>query len=124
MRFSVFSWEHQGYDIFEGPGDANGQRPTPRRQGEGVRGKGAQIESLLPVLPKDAKFVGRAKNPKGRIAIHYSSPAVGLDGFGELGQYKDPRQSPLVSRPWATLGIGILGIMAVYRVLVAIARRF
>jgi hypothetical protein len=118
MLYSVWDWNEQKYHVFEANGERPGQRPMPRRNGPGARGAGQQLESLLSVLPRDAVRVGTSENAKGRVAIHFSSPAVGL------GAYTDPRESPLVKSPWLTLGAGFLGIISVYKLLMAVARRF
>lgn len=116
MLYSVYNWTTQVYDVFESrQGEANGQRPKPRRIGPGPSGPGQQVESLLPVLPRDAVKIGTSPRPRGRIAIHHSSSAVGL-GWS-------PEESPLVAKPWMTLGIGAVGLWVGFRVLHHIARR-
>lgn len=124
MLYSVFNWGggpdgRGGYDVFESrSGEANGQRPKPRRQGPGPKSPGQQLESLLPVLPRDAVKIRSSAKPVGRIAIHYSSPAVGL-GFAEY----DPSQSPLVTSPWKTLVIGGIGVLLGFSLLKSIAKK-
>jgi len=116
MLYSVFNWTRQDYDIFESQsGEANGQRPKPRRAGPGPQGTGQQLETLVPVLPTDAVRIRTSAIPAGRIAVHYSSPAAGL-GWA-------PDESPLVKSPWLVLGVGAVGIMLGYRLLHHIARR-
>jgi len=117
VLYSVYNWNTQAYDIFESQsGAANGQRPAPRRTGPGQRGPGQQLESLLTILPLDAVRVRTSRKPAGRIAIHHTSPAVGL------GEWT-PEESWLVKQPWLTLGIGALGLIVGYRLLHHIARR-
>lgn len=117
MLYSVFNWSTQAYDVFESrSGEANGQRPKPRRVGPGPRGSGQQLESLLPILPLDAIRLRTSRKPAGRIAIHHTSPAVGLGDWA-------PEESWLVKRPWLALGVGALGLMVGYRLLHRIAGR-
>jgi len=117
MLYSVYNWTKQAYDVFESRnGEANGQRPKPRRVGPGPHGPGQQLESLLPVLPHDAVLVRTSAKPAGRIAIHHTSPAVGLGAW-------TAEESWLVKRPWLLLGLGALGLVVGYRLLNSIARR-
>jgi len=116
MLYSVYNWNKKAYDVFESrSGEANGQRPKPRRTGPGPQGPGQQLESLLPILPLDAILLRTARKPAGRIAIHHTSPAVGL-GWS-------PEESWLVRKPWLMLGIGALGLLVGYRLLHHIARK-
>lgn len=116
MLYSVYNWSKKAYDVFESrSGEANGQRPKPRRVGPGPRGPGQQLESLLPILPLDALLLRTAPKPAGRIAIHHTSPAIGLGWTAE--------ESWLVKQPWLTLGIGALGLVLGYRLLHRIARK-
>lgn len=117
MQFSVWNWEKKAYDVFEGPGEKLGQRPQPRRRGLGPNSDGQYLESLLPVLPATAKLVETRTTPVGRIAIHHTSSAVSLDA------YTDPKESPLVSRPWLTMGVLFGSVYAAYRLLVYVAKR-
>lgn len=82
-----------------------------------MNAQGAQVESLLSVLPQGARRAGTSKDAIGRIAVHYSSPAA------SLGQYSDPTKSPLVKNPALTLGLGALALIAVYRTLMNLAKR-
>lgn len=118
MLYSVWSWNDQLYHIYKGPGDQPGQRPTPRQVVNDPKGRGRQLEALLPVVPANSAQIGQSERPRGRVAIHHSSPATGL------GAYDDPQKSPLVHSPWTTLGIGALGVLISYRLLVMIAKRF
>lgn len=118
MIYSVFNWNAREYDLFEGPGEQLGQRPASRVNGGGPDSPGVQLEAAMPVLPSSARRVGRSVEPKGRVALHHSSPAVGL------GAYDTPQQSPLVHSPWLTLGVIVGGAIAAYRLLFYVARRF
>lgn len=116
MLYSVFNWTTQQYDVFESRnGEANGQRPIARRVGPGPAGPGQQLESLLPIMPADAIKVSSSPLPRGRIAIHPTSSAVGLGWTAE--------ESPLVKQPWVALGVGAVGIWVGFRVLHWIARQ-
>jgi hypothetical protein len=116
MQYSIFNWSAQNYDIYESQnGEAFGQRPKPRRVGGGPNSNGQQLESLLPVLPNDAVLIGKSPVAVGRIAIHHTSPAVGL-GWS-------PEESLLVTSPWKLLGFGALGIYVAYKLLIATAKR-
>jgi hypothetical protein len=117
MLYSVYNWNKRAYDVFESrSGEANGQRPRPRRVGPGPRGPGQQLESLLPILPLDAIRLRTARKPAGRIAIHHTSPAVGLGAWSA-------EESWLVKKPWLMLGVGAVGLVLGYRLLHHIARR-
>lgn len=114
MLYSAWNWNSQEYDLFESPkGEKPGQRPEPRRRLNGPGGRGVQLETLLPTIPRDAKQVGTSPFPRGRIALHWSSPVA---GFGE-------DDSPFVTHPWVTLGIIIGGVWLGHRVLLAIGRK-
>ena len=113
--YSIFNWATQNYDLFDSPtGEANGQRPAPRVKLADAKGKGHQLESLLPVLPRDAVQVGVADKPVGRIAIHYTSSAVGLGAY----------ESTFTKNPWLVLGLIFGGTWVAYKALHSIARSF
>lgn len=117
MVYSVFSWDDGQYHFFEVQGEQLGQRPQPRQRFNDPNGTGKYLEAVLPVLPPGARRVGHGAIAKGRIAIHPTSPAAGL------GQYSDPSESPLVSKPWTTLAIGAGAVLLSYKLLLYIARR-
>ena len=117
MIYSVWDWNEQQYHLYKANGEKPGQRPIPYKTGNGIKSTGVQPEAILTVLPHAAKRVGSSKKAKGKIAVHYNSPAAAL------GQYTDPRKSPLVKDPALTLGLGALAIIAVYRTLVILAKR-
>ena len=115
MRYSVWDWNEQRYHVFDSPtGEANGQRPAPKARLNDAKGKGHQLEELLPVLPRDAVQVGVADKPVGRIAIHYTSSAVGLGAY----------ESTFTKNPWLVLGLIFGGTWVAYKVLHQIARSF
>lgn len=115
MLYSIWNWNNQEYSIFESPnGEKPGQRPEPRRKMGGPSSRGVQLETLLPVIPRNAKPIGSSPNPRGRIALHWTSSAVGLGGDYE---------SPFVTHPWVTLGTIIGGVWLGHRALLAIARK-
>ena len=117
MRYSVWDWNERRYHVFDSPtGEANGQRPVPRATLNDAKGRGHQLESLLPVLPRDAVQTGTSDKPVGRIAIHYTSSAVGLG----LGAY----ESTFTKNPWLVLGVIFGGTWLAYRALHSIARSF
>lgn len=114
MIYSVWDWNKQRYDIFESPqGEHNGQRPVPRVKVNAPGGRGRQLEALLPILPKDAVSRGHSEYPKGRIAIHWSSSAVGLSAY----------DSPFAKHPWVVLGLILGGVWLGHKALLSIARR-
>lgn len=116
MRYSVWNWNSQQYDIYESPnGEMPGQRPAPRRKVNDPRGRGYQLESLLPILPAGARLTGHSDLATGRVAIHHSSPAVGL-GLGA--------DTFFTTNPWTTVGLLIGGTWLGYRLLIAIAKSF
>lgn len=115
MLYSVWDWNAKRYDVYDSPsGEKNGQRPEPRRKVNAPGGRGRQLEALLPVLPKDAVLTGHSEMPKGRIAIHWSSSAVGLGAD----------ESPFVSHPWLVMGLIVGGVWLGHKMLLAVARRF
>jgi len=114
MRFSIWNWNKKSYDLFDSPnGEQPGQRPAPRSKVNDPRGKGRQLESLLPVLPKNAVLVGSSPKPQGRIAIHFTSSAVGLGAYDSL----------FVRSPWAVLAGIAAAVWAANKLLVAAAKR-
>lgn len=113
MLYSVWNWNAKQYDLFESEnGEHPGQRPEPRRKVNSPNGRGRQLESLLPVVPKDARPVGTSPTPKGRVALHWTSSAVGLG------------ESVFVTSPWLSMGLIVGGVWLGGRLLMAIARRF
>jgi hypothetical protein len=122
MRYSIWGWNTQRYSLFDSPnGEANGQRPLPRRKVGEPQGKGHQLESLLPVLPRDAVPVGTSEKPQGRIAIHWSSPAVGL-GLGAVPIQTTPDRF-FVNHPWVALGLVFGGVWLGKKMLIGFAKR-
>ena len=116
MQYSVWNWNTQQYDVYEGPGEQPGQRPRPRQKVGDRRGAGRQLEALLSIVPPGSQLTGHSPKAVGRVALHSSSSAVGLSA------YTTAEESPLVHSPWVVLGVGVGGFLLAYRLLVGLAR--
>lgn len=118
MVYSAWDWDNLSYKYYEAPGDLPGTRPTVRKINEPDAGYGQQIEKLMVRLPAGAKYVGSGKDARGRIVSTGRdagtggelSPGLGsFGGFGDFGAVVEDG-GPLVTNPWRTLGLWVLGI--------------
>jgi len=108
MLYSVFNWDKRVYDVFEAPGEQLGERPKSHVKGGGIKSDGRQPETLLPVVPSNAKPKGSSKFAKGRIAVFGPSSSLGEDAKVD---------SPLVHSPWLTLGVTVGVVYVGFKIL-------
>lgn len=135
---SVWDWDRLGYDYYRVPG-ANSVGGWQALKGLGVReggirdhGVGVDIEDMLPLLPKEAVWVGRGYQAEGRVCVRNrpklrprpksnqlrsrpTKPAIGALPATAPPAAGDVVLDALAAMDWKSFGYGMLFVMAAKR---------
>lgn len=83
MRYSVYNYDRQVYDYFEGPGPKGTHAGAPPVS-SGRSQLGATVEQAAWKVPLGAKKVGEGVLPQGRVAAMGGFPSLGDVDTGQV----------------------------------------
>lgn len=93
MMYSVWNWDKEAYDYYDGPGVSLGD-PVPSATRGNPNGAGINLDAALPPLPSGARYTGSGSEAKGRVArteiFSTQSRSIGVIGtaLGAFVLYK------------------------------------